>query len=268
MEPTLIEIGKKDFIRINKNDTLYNLIRELFRRGEDRAIVYHDDKPVGIVTLTDIALKIATTKSKRVPTTALHVSAVMSSPLIALSQNTSVIKAARVMIEKGISSVPALDEKGDVSALVTKWEIVELLREEDSLVVNAPTSVVREVKETDSVLMVRRMIMDEGIQQVLVRNLEGKPAGIVTSYEIAKLLAELIDYASEYGPKDYLKEVKVGEIMRPYVPTKPLNSKISDIAELVTEKKVKAVYLVEEGEIKASTTLNDLVRYFVSKAVF
>lgn len=267
MEPTLIEIGRKDFMKINKNDTLYNLIRELFRRGEDRAVVFHDDKPVGIVTLTDIALKVAVTKSKRVPTTTLHVSAVMSSPLITLPQNSPVTKAARVMIEKGISSIPALDEAGEVSALVTKWEVVSMLEGEEAEITLAPTSVVREVMETDSVLMVRRMIMDEGIQQVLVRNLEGKPVGIVTSYEIAKLLAELIDYAAEYGPKDYLREVRVGEIMRPYVPTKPLNSTISDVVKLMLEKRVKAVYLIEESEIRASATLNNLVRYFVSKAV-
>ena len=267
MEPTLIEVGRKDFMKINKNDTLYNLIRELFRRGEDRAIVYRDDEPVGIVTLTDIALKVAMTRSKRVPTTALHVSAVMSSPLIALPQNSPVTKAARVMIEKGISSIPALDEVGEVTALVTKWEIAAMLKDEEAEVSSALTSVVREVKETDSVLMVRRMIMDEGVQQVLVRNLEGKPAGIVTSYEIAKLLAELIDYAAEYGPKDYLREVRVGEIMRPYVPTQPLDSTISDVAKLISEKRVKAVYLVEDNEIKAAVTLNDLVRYYVSKAV-
>lgn len=267
MEPTLIEIGRKDFMKVNKNDTLYNLIKELFRRGEDRAIVYHDEKPVGIVTLTDIALKIATTRSKRVPTTTLHISTVMSSPLIALPQNSPVTKAARVMIEKGISSVPALDEAGEVSALVTKWEIVGMLRDDEREVTSALTGVVREVKETDSVLMVRRMIMDEGVQQVLVRNLEGKPAGIVTSYEIARLLAELIDYAAEYGPKDYLREVRVGEIMRPYVPILPLSSSISDVAALMSEKRVKAVYLIEENEIEASITLNDMVRYFVSRAV-
>ncbi len=267
MEPTLAEVGRKDFMRINKNDTLYNLIRELFRRGEDRAIVYHSDKPVGIVTLTDIALKVAMTRSKRIPTTTLHVSAVMSSPLIALPQNSPVTKAARVMIEKGISSVPALDEAGEVSALVTKWEIAALLRDDKRGIAPVLTSVVREVKETDSVLMVRRMIMDEGVQQVLVRNLEGKPVGIVSSYEIAKLLAEFIDYAAEYGPKDYLREVRVGEIMRPYVPTQPLDSTISDVAALMSEKRVKVVYLIEEKEIKAAVTLNDLVRYFVSKTV-
>ncbi len=267
MEPTLIEIGRKDFMKINKNDTLYNLIRELFRRGEDRAIVYHDDKPVGIVTLTDIALKLAPTRSKRVPTTTLHVSAVMSFPLITLPQNSPVTKAARVMIEKGISSIPALDEAGGVSALVTKWEIAEMLKGEEAGVTSVMTSVVREVRETDSVLMVRRMIMDEGVQQVLVRNLEGKPVGIVSSYEIAKLLAELIDFAAEYGPKDYLREVRIGEIMRPYVPIQPLDSTISDVATLMSEKRVKAVYLVEGNEIKAAVTLNDLVRYFVSRAV-
>jgi len=267
MEPTLVEVGRKDFMRINKNDTLYNLIKELFRRGEDRAVVYNEDKPVGMVTLTDIALKVAMTRSKRVPTTTLHVSAVMSFPLITLPESSPVAKAARVMIEKGISSIPATDNEGNVTALVTKWEISSLLREDDSEVTSAPTSVVKEVRETDSVLMVRRMIMDEGVQQVLVRNLEGKPVGVISSYEIARLLAELIDYAAEYGPKDYLREIRVGEVMRPYVPALPLDSTISEAASLISEKRVKAVYLLEESEIKASVTLNDLVRYFVSRAV-
>ncbi len=264
---TILEAGTKDFLRTHKNDSLYNLIKMLRKSGADRAVVYGERGAEGMVTLKDIISKVGSTRSARLPVSTLHVSSVMSYPLIKLPYDTSVAKAARVMLENNISSVPA-EKDSEIVALFSKWDIARLLYDDDTPITEVMTSTVTKVSETDSLIMVRRLMIDKGLSTLPVVNpANNEVVGIVTLSELMNALVDLIDEFADSGERDFLKRVKVGDIMRPLVPAVGSSDSVGKAAELMVEKNIRGVLIMEEAEIKGIVTLTDLTRYLTLKLV-
>ena len=264
---TISEAGTKDFLRVHKNDSLYNLIKALRKSEADRAVVYGEHGAEGMVTLKDIVSKIGSTKSMRMPVSTLHVSSVMSYPLIKLPYDTSVAKAARVMLENNISSIPA-EKEGDITALFSKWDIARLLREDNTPITEIMTSSVTKVSETDSLIMVRRLMIDNGLSTLPVVNpSNNEVVGIVTLTELVNTLVDIVDEFADSGDKDFLRRVRVGDIMRPLVPAVSPSESVGRAARLMIEKNIRGVLIMEENVIRGIVTLTDLTRYVTLKLV-
>ena len=261
---TVGELGRKEFPRVSKNDSLEGLLRVLERFGSDRAIVYSDDVPEGIVTKKDVISKAASSRRKLFPLSVLHVSSVMSSPLTTLPAQTPASKAARVMLEKGISSIPA-SEEGDITALLTKWEIVRTLEGDTTGLREVMSPGVRKLRESDSLILARKVVLEEGLSIVPVVGREGVLLGVITADELLKALVELIDLLSEGGAHNALSGVSVGEIMRPYAPLLNEDSTVGEAVRLMEGKGVKGVFVEGEGSLLGVVTLTDLVAYVVRR---
>ncbi len=264
---TIGEAGSKDFIRVNKNDSLHNLIRKLRRREKDRALVYSDDVPEGIVTQKDVIARVASSRNYSPPTTTIHVASVMTYPLIKLPAGTSVVKAARVMLEKGISSIPAIGSEG-VIALFSKWDLAKMLTDVKEPVSAVMTTRIVFVRETDSLPHVRRLMIDKDVSILPVVNPEkGNVVGIITPTELMNALVEAVDNLSESGLRDFLKGITAGDIMRPLIPAVSSNDRIADAANLITEKSVRGVLVMEGGHVIGIVTLTDLTKYATYRPV-
>jgi len=264
---TISEAGTNDFLRVHKNDSLYNLIKALRKNEVDRAVVYGERGAEGMVTLKDIVSKVGSTRNVRIPVSTLHVSSVMSYPLIKLPYDTSVAKAARVMLENNISSVPAEKEE-EIVALFSKWDIAKLLREDTTQITEIMTSSVTKVSETDSLIMVRRLMIDNGLSTLPVVNpSNNEVVGIITLTELVNTLVDIIDEFADSGGKDFLKRVRVGDIMRPLVPAVSPSESVGKAAELMVGKNLRGVLIMEENKVKGIVTLTDLTRYLTLKLV-
>jgi len=264
---TIGEAGSKDFIRVNKNDSLHNLIREMWRRGKDRALVYSDDVPEGIVTQKDVIARVASSRSYRSPTSTIHVASVMTYPLIKLPEGTSVVKAARVMLERGISSIPA-EKGGDVVALFSKWDLARMLVDSEEPVTTVMTARVVFVNDSDSLPHVRRLMIDQGISVLPVVNPEKNcVVGVITPTELMNALVEAVDKLSEGGLKDFLKRVTAGDMMRPLIPAVAPDDSVGKASNLIVEKSVRGVLVMEEGSVIGIVTLTDLTKYVTYRAV-
>ncbi len=257
-------LGRKEFPKISKNDSIENLLKMLRKGGSDRAIVLSEGKPEGMVTKKDIISRIASTKSKVFPLSVLHVSSVMSSSLISLPPGTSVIKAARVMIDKGISSVPVIEED-EVKALLTKWEIVSELRNSSSPIKAVMSAGVRDLTETDSLIMARKVILEEGYSMLPITNSRREVIGVLTVDELLNTLVEFIDLLSESGAKNTLSRITVGEIMRPYVPELPEDAEVREAVSIMLGKEIRGVIIKGKGgNVVGIATVTDLTRMVAS----
>jgi len=264
---TIEEAGTKDFLCVNKNDSLYNLIKLLRKSEADRAVVYGERGAEGMVTLKDIISKVGSTRNVRIPVSTLHVSSVMSYPLIKLPHDTSVAKAARVMLENSISSVPA-EKENRIVALLSKWDIAKLLYDDETPITEIMISSVTKVLETDSLIMARRLMIDKGLSTLPVINpTSNDVVGIVTLTELVNTLVDIIDEFADSGGKDFLKRVRVGDIMRPLVPALSPTESIGKAAKLMVEKNIRGALIMEGKTIKGIVTLTDLTRYVTLKLV-
>jgi len=256
------ELSRKDYLRINKNDSLETLIKALLKKKADRALVFSDESLEGIVTIKDILSIIASSKRKKLPLTALHVSSVMSSPIIKLPYSASLLKAARIMINKNISSVVVEDKEGNIY-LFTKWEIAKTLKNDKGSIREIIGPLPPMLKDTDSLLLARKLMLEKDNPILPVTGSGGNIIGILTPEILLNSLLDLMDFLVKHGAKNSLNKIFVGEILRPYIPSISFSSSVGEAASLMIDKAVKSLLVFSKGKLVGSVTLSGLIKYVV-----
>ena len=119
----------KNVISIESSDSLQNVAKKLYLKRVGSAIVMKNDKPVGIITNRDIANCIGSfDMSLESPA-----SKIMSSPLIYVHPDESIIEVAEIMTSKNIRKIPVI-VNNEVLGIISASDLVvvfTMLKEED-----------------------------------------------------------------------------------------------------------------------------------------
>ncbi len=158
----------------------------MVRHKISRILVMEDQKLAGILTKKDIAyrLKQGEPAWRRRPLDRIPVGALATENPVTVDPGTGIKKIARLFTEKGISSVPVVEE-GSVVGIITKTDLMK------SALVRALGLPVEDVME--DVVTVNRYhslnhvisVMRERNDKVLVIDDDGLPAGIITETNLA-----------------------------------------------------------------------------------
>lgn len=129
----------KNPITIGPNYSIFAAANVMSERSFTRLIVIEDKKPVGIVTLSDLVPVGAalTSPDKRltiimkgelIPSRMLSIMMVrniMTSDPFTINENADIVDAARIMTKHVISGLPVVNEKGILSGIITKTDLVK-----------------------------------------------------------------------------------------------------------------------------------------------
>jgi len=96
-------------------------------------IILKNNKPIGIVTEEDIACKVVAQDLK--PST-VHVSDIMSTPLITVSADKTVGDAAQMMVKHKVRRLPIVDENLKVIGIVTVRDLLAISNEQNNLLMD------------------------------------------------------------------------------------------------------------------------------------
>ncbi len=123
------ELMIKNVISVESSDSLQNVAKKLYLKRVGSAIVMENDKPVGIITNRDIVNCIGTfDMSLESPA-----SKIMSSPLIYVNPDESIIEVAEIMTSKNIRKIPVI-VNNKVLGIISASDLVvifTMLKEED-----------------------------------------------------------------------------------------------------------------------------------------
>ena len=123
------ELMIKNVISVESSDSLQNVAKKLYLKRVGSAIVMKNDKPVGIITNRDIANCIGSfDMSLESPA-----SKIMSSPLIYVHPDESIIEVAEIMTSKNIRKIPVI-VNNEVLGIISASDLVvifTMLKEED-----------------------------------------------------------------------------------------------------------------------------------------
>ncbi len=172
-------IAKKIYnkpITLKPYHTLDDAKNKMLKHNISR-IVIEDDKPLGIITEKDIA-KIMLRENRLI--NEIRLEEVMSRDLVTVDESASLSKIAKLMLEKGISSILIADNK--LKGIVTKSDLVAFYAsnfEGRYKVRDYMSRDVITVNMDDTIQKVLELMNDNNISRVIVvRNKE--PIGIVT----------------------------------------------------------------------------------------
>ena len=110
-------VSPGDDIKVVFNDLVENKIRQ--------APVVENEKLIGIVTDRDLRMALITDK----PKLSLYVENVMSKDPVAVNEDTSIKKAARIIIEHKYNALPVINENNQLMGILTTTDIIEGLIE-------------------------------------------------------------------------------------------------------------------------------------------
>ncbi|NPA05390.1 MAG: CBS domain-containing protein [Crenarchaeota archaeon] len=255
------DIMLKDFPVVDKDETLEHAVRVMRRYDTDRVVVVEKGKLVGIMTKKDIMMKLATLRTRRLVPGRLHVSSFMSIDPVTIRDTEEAVKAAEVMLGKGIGSLPVLNEAGELVGLVTRWEAAALIRDrEDLKAIEAAATLPFALKMTDKVLHARKLLTQYNLLFLPVIDDEGKPIGYVTVDEVADALFAFHEIVPEKYRKERIEHLLVADIMRPRPPVAAPDDPLPEVYERMRRKNSKGAIVVQGDKIMGVITLIELLK--------
>lgn len=274
-------------VAIKPTDPVAHAKNLMVRHKVKRLVVIERGKPVGMLSMRDIAERLGKGSStwRRRPIDNIPTTRVMHKKVLAVSVGTDLNKAAALMLKHNTSSL-VVQEGKNIAGLVTKTDLARSFAE--SLVGRAK---VRDLMSRDLVTVHRRhslarvveLMKKRGIGRVVVAEGE-RPVGILTESDIA--FAQLA--RPEGGIKErevrytrklerasrprarYVKRVALmtaEDVMRSRVLTINANEDAARAAALMTEHGISGLPVLEGEKLVGIITKTDLVKGIVNLGV-
>ena len=129
----LREVMKKNPIMISIEANAAKAAKTMCNEEVGSVIILKNTKPIGIVTEEDLACKVV---AKDLKPSSVHVSDIMSTPLITVSAEKTVVDAAKMMVKHKVRRLPVIDDSKQVIGIVTVRDLLTVSNELNELLID------------------------------------------------------------------------------------------------------------------------------------
>ncbi|MEM3532503.1 MAG: CBS domain-containing protein [Candidatus Methanomethyliaceae archaeon] len=260
----LLDILVKDVPTLNKNRPLLDAIEVLDKEKFDCICVNDDGKPVGIISYRDVLSKIGTQRLRAVAPESLYISGFMRSFPVVLSNDSSVRRTAKLMLELSAPALPVFYGETFLG-LVYKREMLRFVKDST---VTAP-SIVRKnvpiVKSHDRVIHARKLLLDQNLSMIPVVNEDGRPVGIITERAVLKALIEFHKYVPEKYQRARIRQLTISSSMVANVPILEEEVSLGEVSEKILKENLPGIIFSEQSQnkIMGILTPDEILDYIV-----
>jgi len=265
-------ISKKP-ITIIKNSTISDAIRSLLDTKISRLVVSDHGKHVGIVTEKDIGLFLFSETTNQsldnIPITKIM------KPIEFVNQELTPENSAKIMIEKGISSL-AIGEKEEVKTIFTKSDLVRYYAEnitDGKKVVDFMTHDYEFTHTAAPLYKIVRKMLEKKISRLIVKNQNEEAVGIISFRDLFRVAIELGSEEDDSGftisdlKNGFLSEEGFGnislarDVMTEGLITIKFNQSLSDACKLILENNVSGLVVLDgNGSITGIISKTDITK--------
>ena len=263
-------------ITILKNSTISDVIKKLLEFRISRLIVVESGKPVGIITEKDIGLFLFSETSKQglddIPITKIM------KPILFVEEGLSPKESAKIMIEKGVSSLTVGSEE-NIKGIFTKTDLVKYYLENPSekKVVDYMTHDYVYTHSAAPLFKVVKKMLENKVSRIIVKNQNEEPTGIISFRDLFRISIELgseEDYSgytiSDQIRKGFLSEEGFGdislaqEVMTKGIVSIKFNEEISSACKLILENNISGLVVLDgNGSIAGIFSKTDIIKAIV-----
>jgi len=254
-------------VTIDKDQRLSRALELLAKKRVDRLVVTHNGGVRGIITYADIADRLSVSKVVAVSIGRLHVSSAMTDTVITVSPDDEITDVAELMIDRGMSGCPVVDEedklvgvisKTELSSIVKKFEDVsvgDLMTTEDLLVVNPVERLVK----------ARSEMLDKGYSGLPVTD-GGRVLGLLTERAVAEAMARFSVEVPDKHRKNQVRQIRVVDAMIQQPPLVSEDDSISVAVEKMLDAYLNTLPVVGKGNrLVGIISATDLTRFIANK---
>jgi len=254
------QIMTTKIISVDKDDSLKRVLDLMKKHDITKIPVLEEKKFFGLVTDNVIAYKLGSIRKRSVTASRLHASSVTEKEVKTISPEEDVRNILKTVGEPGPTMLPVV-EKGKLVGVVTKADLLPMVKSKDSIY-SIMQRKVHTVNLDDRVIHARRIMITENVARLPVLE-DKKLVGIISDIEIALAFASLKKSFSLGKQKHHLDELLVKDAMRaPVVWTTP-SINIFDAAQMMLNRNVGALPLLENEKLVGMVTRTDLIRTIV-----
>ena len=186
-----MDVSKKP-ITIVKNSTISDVIRMMLETKISRLVVADNNKHVGIITEKDIGLFLFSDNANqgldKIPITSIM------NIIEFVNQDVTLATSAKLMIEKGISSLAISTDKEKIKSIFTKSDLVRYFAENysgEKKVVDFMTKSYEFTYTSAPLYKVVRKMLEKKISRIIVKNQNEEPVGIISFRDLFRISVEL-----------------------------------------------------------------------------
>ena len=245
-------------ISILKNSTISEVIKKLLEQNLSRLVVIENGVYVGIITEKDVGLFLFSDTAKqgldRIP-----IEKIMK-PILFVEESLSPQNSAKIMIEKGTSSL-AIGSKKELKGIFTKTDLVKHYLEnisDNTKVVDFMTQDYIFTYTSAPLFKVVRKMLEKKVSRIIVKDQNENPVGIISFRDLFKISIELGSEEDDSGftisdqiRKGFLSEEGFGnislarDVMSKGLITIKFNQNLSDACKLILDNNVSGLVVLD-----------------------
>lgn len=254
-------------VTISKDQRLSYALEQLDKKGVDRLVVVQDGEVTGILTYADIADRLGVSKVVALSIKRLHVSSAMTDTVITVGPDEDVNEVAQLMIERGMSGCPVVDDDGKLVGVITKAQISKLVDRFDKVKVSElmTTEDILQVNPVTRLVKARGDMLDAGFSGLPVTD-GGRVLGLITERMVAEAMARFTVEVPDKHRANQVRQIRVVDAMKQQPPMVAPEDSIAEAATKMLDANLNTLPVVEKGNrLVGMISATDLTRFVANK---
>jgi CBS domain-containing protein len=274
-------------ITLEQEMTLLNTRNTMIKYNISRIVVVKDRIPVGILTEKDIARFLySEVPSRRLDE--IMVKETMSKDLVTVEENSDSRKCAKLMLEKGISSLIVVDRSKNLKGILTKTDLLYAYIQNfagEHLIEEFMTKRVLTVAPDEALHMAILLMNSHKVSRIVVVK-NDHPIGIITGRDLLPVSAVVFGtgtFGSYWTSREDLVEQRkknqafipsgmkaifiASDVMTPNPITISEDSDLADAGYIMLRNRISGLPVVDSSKtLKGIVTKTDIVKALASHA--
>ncbi len=254
-------------VTISKDQRLSYALEQLDKKGVERLVVVQDGEVTGILTYADIADRLGVSKVVALSIKRLHVSSAMTDTVITVGPDDDVNEIAQLMIERGMSGCPVVDDDGKLVGVITKAQISKLVDRFDKVKVSElmTTEDILQVNPVTRLVKARGDMLDAGFSGLPVTD-GGRVLGLITERMVAEAMARFTVEVPDKHRANQVRQIRVVDAMKQQPPMVAPEDSIAEAATKMLDANLNTLPVVEKGnKLVGMISATDLTRFVANK---
>ncbi len=254
-------------VTIDKDQRLSYALELLDKKRVDRLIVAENGTVKGILTYADIADRLGVSKVVAVSVGRLHVSSAMTDMVITVSPKDDVTDVAQLMIERGMSGCPVVDESDKLVGVISKKELASLVEKFEDVKVEdlMTTENLLVVNPVERLIKARADMLDLGYSGLPV--VDGtRVLGLLTERAVAEAMARFSVEVPDKHRKSQVRQIRVVDAMIQQPPMVAPEDAVGVAIKRMNEANLNTLPVVTKGnKLVGIISSTDLTRFVANK---
>lgn len=254
-------------VTIDKDQRLSYALDLLSKKKVDRLIVMEGKELKGILTYADIADRLGVSKVVAVSIGRLHVSSAMTDTVITVEPDDEVTDVAQLMVDRGMSGCPVLDDDDNLVGVISKIQIVELAKKFEDVKVEdlMTTENLLVVNPVERLIKARMDMLTNGFSGLPVTD-GGRVLGLLTEKTVAEAMARFSVEVPDKHRANQIRQIRVVDAMLREPPLVNPDTPISKAAEIMIDAFLNTLPVVGNGnKLIGIISATDYTRFAANK---